>query len=78
MIKYLWVTNAQSSLPKKAINVANGGKQKLISYKYRPSSGKFKNTEIIKYVWNETLIDIGLKIVLIKIDPRIYYNTVIL
>jgi adenine-specific DNA-methyltransferase len=54
--KIFMVTNAQTSLPEKVIQFANGGKQKLLSYVYKPTSGKSKGNEIRKYIWNNTLV----------------------
>lgn len=49
------VTNAQTSLLAKVNNSFPDSGQ-LLSYDYIPTSGKFKGTEISKYVWNKTLV----------------------
>lgn len=49
------VTNAQTSLLTK-VNDLVKEKNKLISYEYIPTTGRYKGSNISKYIWNETLV----------------------
>ena len=49
------VTNAQTSLLEK-VNSVTPAAGMLISYEYKPKTGKDKNKIVSKYVWNKTLV----------------------
>ena len=53
--KIFMVTNAQTSILDK-VNRIIPEKNKLISYEYTPSSGKYKGKVIEKFIWNKTLV----------------------
>jgi adenine-specific DNA-methyltransferase len=53
--KIFMVTNAQTSILEKVNKVVNQ-KGELASYSYIPRSGKNKDKETTRYVWNKTLI----------------------